>query len=75
VKSKKDNTFATVKFTRLNATVDLGFAKVFVGFGNPHIPDDCIDSKRYAFFMARAVMKVLVQVLRSRLNPPSGELP
>ena len=29
------------------------------------IPDDCIDSKRYPLFMARAVLKELVESLQS----------
>ena len=30
-----------------------------------HIPDDCIDSKRYPLFMARAVLKELIESLQS----------
>jgi hypothetical protein len=29
------------------------------------IPDDCIDSKRYPLFMARAVLKELIESLQS----------
>ena len=35
------------------------------------IPDDCIDEKRYPLFMARAVMRELIESLQS--NP--GESP
>jgi len=30
-----------------------------------HIPDDCIDFKRYPLFMARAVLKELIESLQS----------
>ena len=30
------------------------------------IPDDCIDEKRYPLFMARAVMRELIESLQSR---------
>ena len=32
---------------------------------NCRIPDDCIDSKRYPLFMARAVLKELIESLQS----------
>jgi len=32
---------------------------------NCHIPDDCIDTKRYPLFMARAVLKELIESLQS----------
>ena len=32
---------------------------------NCHIPDDCIDSKRYPLFMARAVLQELIKSLQS----------
>ena len=33
--------------------------------GNCRIPDDCIDSKRYPLFIARAVLKELIESLQS----------
>ena len=33
--------------------------------GRCRIPDDCIDSKRYPLFMARAVLKELIESLQS----------
>ena len=38
---------------------------------NCRIPDDCIDSRRYPLFMARAAMRGLVQ----DLTHATGELP
>jgi len=35
--------------------------------GSCRIPDDCIDKKRYPLFMARAVLKELIESLTS--NP------
>jgi predicted porin len=35
----KDSTFATVKFTRLNGSYDLGVAKVLVGYGSKVVND------------------------------------
>lgn len=32
---------------------------------NCRIPDDCIDSKRYPLFIARAVLKELIESLQS----------
>lgn len=32
---------------------------------NCRIPDDCIDTKRYPLFLARAVLKELIESLRS----------
>lgn len=33
--------------------------------GKCRIPDDCIDEKRYPLFMARAVLKELIETLQS----------
>ena len=48
------------------------------GFGGAHglefncrIPDDCIDSKRYPLFMARDVMRVLIEQLQAEGATPS----
>ena len=38
---------------------------VIVEVGSCRIPDDCIDSKRYPLFMARAVLKELIESLQS----------
>ena len=35
------------------------------------IPDDCIDSKRYPLFMARDVMRVLIEQLQAEGATPS----
>jgi len=35
------------------------------GMSSCRIPDDCIDSKRYPLFMARAVLKELIESLQS----------
>ncbi|WP_233205552.1 hypothetical protein [Acidovorax sp. 56] len=35
------------------------------GVSSCRIPDDCIDSKRYPLFMARAVLKKLIESLQS----------
>ena len=35
---------------------------------NCRIPDDCIDSKRYPLFMAKAVLQELIESLRSITN-------
>ncbi len=35
------------------------------GCDSCRIPDDCIDSKRYPLFMARAVLKELIESLQS----------
>ena len=34
-------------------------------FFSCRIPDDCIDSKRYPLFMARAVLQELIESLQS----------
>jgi len=39
--------------------------QTYVGLSRCHIPDDCIDSKRYPLFMARAVLKELIESLQS----------
>lgn len=38
---------------------------------NCRIPDDCIDSKRYPLFMARDVMRVLIEQLQAEGATPS----
>ena len=40
-------------------------------FRNCRIPDDCIDSKRYPLFMARDVMRVLIEQLQAEGATPS----
>ena len=40
--------------------------------GNPHdatcrIPDDCIDSRRYPLFMAREVMRGLIEQINAQV--------
>ena len=39
--------------------------------GSCRIPDDCIDSKRYPLFMARDVMRVLIEQLQAEGATPS----
>ena len=39
--------------------------------GSYRIPDDCIDSKRYPLFMARDVMRVLIEQLQAEGATPS----
>ena len=41
------------------------------GVLNCRIPDDCIDSKRYPLFMARDVMRVLIEQLQAEGATPS----
>ena len=36
-----------------------------LGFGKCSIPDDCIDYKRYPLFMARSVMRALIEQLKA----------
>ena len=40
-------------------------------FPKCRIPDDCIDSKRYPLFMARDVMRVLIEQLQAEGATPS----
>ena len=47
------------------------FLYIFACEPKCRIPDDCIDEKRYPLFMARAVMRELIESLQS--NP--GESP
>ena len=35
-------------------------------FVSRRVPDDCIDSKRYPLFMAREVMRGLIEQLKAR---------
>lgn len=42
-----------------------------VGTLRCRIPDDCIDSKRYPLFMARDVMRVLIEQLQAEGATPS----
>ena len=42
-----------------------------LGSFNCRIPDDCIDSKRYPLFMARDVMRVLIEQLQAEGATPS----
>ena len=46
------------------STVQAG-AHVQIEAVNCRIPDDCIDSKRYPLFMARAVLRELIESLSS----------
>ncbi len=41
------------------------------GVDSCRIPDDCIDSKRYPLFMARDVMRVLIEQLQAEGATPS----
>ena len=45
--------------------------KVYEGVASCRIPDDCIDSKRYPLFMARDVMRVLIEQLQAEGATPS----
>ena len=42
-----------------------------IWLGKCRIPDDCIDSKRYPLFMARDVMRVLIEQLQAEGATPS----
>lgn len=50
-----------------------GFAAIVVAAWvfTCRIPDDCIDSKRYPLFMARDVMRVLIEQLQAEGATPS----
>ena len=51
---------------------DHGAGKSYLGFIiYCRIPDDCIDSKRYPLFMARDVMRVLIEQLQAEGATPS----
>ena len=52
----------------------IGFLVVpllFMHLPTCRIPDDCIDSKRYPLFMARDVMRVLIEQLQAEGATPS----
>ena len=51
------------------ATTEAGFitgsSMMMLPLVSCRIPDDCIDSKRYPLFMARAVLQELIESLQS----------
>lgn len=52
----------------LNATQDavvIANEQAQILFVNCHIPDDCIDKNRYPLFMARSVLRELIESLPS----------
>ncbi len=54
--------------TKLTAKL---FEPMYKRFDSCRIPDDCIDSKRYPLFMARDVMRVLIEQLQAEGATPS----
>ena len=51
--------------------MNVGLHKAEYEGTNCRIPDDCIDSKRYPLFMARDVMRVLIEQLQAEGATPS----
>ncbi len=49
-------------FSMVQAASQFGFARHFEAV-SCRIPDDCIDSKRYPLFIARAVLRELIESL------------
>ena len=54
-------------FTLIETLIVTAIAAVLIALAAPscRIPDDCIDSKRYPLFMARAVLQELIESLQS----------
>ena len=82
----KDSLYFRVRISRKNFKADKYFknleeAKEFLALSKAkkgkeliyscRIPDDCIDSKRYPLFMARDVMRVLIEQLQAEGATPS----
>ena len=57
------------EFLNIDVLADLENKMRFMG--SCRIPDDCIDSKRYPLFMARDVMRVLIEQLQAEGATPS----
>ena len=56
---------AVIQASQLGLEVQQNGEAFLVPFDKCRIPDDCIDSRRYPLFMARAVLKELIESLQS----------